>query len=259
MATKAVTCGILPQQICPAFCMTHSFRRRNVSLCATPGTPISSEAQHPAGPIHSTPSAATQEQLFTSTASESLPPPASVKKMNLIDQHLFVLTTVVCVTGGAVTTLFLAAIPTLLAFKRAAESLEKLLEVTREELPGTMAAVRLSGMEISDLTMELSELGQEISSGVKSSARAVRAAQDGLRRVSSIASMAFLQKQKALPQAGSMKPAVGVAARGLHDKLIEMRMILRSLSSFRYFVGWVGKLWRSQRRQLPGITSIQPS
>ena len=45
------------------------------------------------------------------------------------------------------------------AFKRAAESMEKLLDVTREELPDTMAAVRLSGMEISDLTMELSDLG----------------------------------------------------------------------------------------------------
>lgn len=45
------------------------------------------------------------------------------------------------------------------AFKRAAESLEKFMDVTREELPGTMAAIRLSGMEISDLTMELSDLG----------------------------------------------------------------------------------------------------
>lgn len=33
------------------------------------------------------------------------------------------------------------------------------MDVTREELPDTMAAVRLSGMEISDLTMELSDLG----------------------------------------------------------------------------------------------------
>lgn len=45
------------------------------------------------------------------------------------------------------------------AFKRAAESLEKLMDATREELPDTMAAIRLSGMEISDLTMELSDLG----------------------------------------------------------------------------------------------------
>lgn len=125
---------------------------------------------------------------FSSIGSAHMPR-VSMKEWSLTDQHLFLLSVIACMTGGAVTALFVAAIPTLLAFKRAAESLERLLEVTREELPGTMAAVRLSGMEISDLTMELSELGQEISSGVKSSARAVRAAQDGLRRVSTIASM----------------------------------------------------------------------
>ncbi|KAI5061884.1 hypothetical protein GOP47_0022423 [Adiantum capillus-veneris] len=207
MATKTVACGPFPQQACVASCMLHTFRRRRLTLSAAAGTPPITSASRP---IHSTSPTINQAQLFTSTASEPLPPPASIKQRNLIDQHLFLLTTVVCVTGGTLTTLFLAAIPTLLAFKRAAESLEKLLEVTREELPGTMAAVRLSGMEISDLTMELSDLGQEISSGVKSSARVVRAAQDGLRKVSSIASMAFLQKQKALlPQAGSMKPVAG--------------------------------------------------
>ncbi|CDP01483.1 unnamed protein product [Coffea canephora] len=78
---------------------------------------------------------------------------------------------------------FCWAIPTMLAFKRAAESLEKLLDVTKEELPDTMAAVRLSGMEISDLTMELSDIGQEITQGVKSSTRAVRVAGERLRRL----------------------------------------------------------------------------
>ncbi|KAJ7956900.1 Transmembrane protein [Quillaja saponaria] len=48
------------------------------------------------------------------------------------------------------------------AFKRAAKSLEKLMDVTREELPDTMAAMRLSGMEINDLTMDLSDLGWEL-------------------------------------------------------------------------------------------------
>jgi hypothetical protein len=43
--------------------------------------------------------------------------------------------------------------------RKAAEAFEKLANAAREELPGTMAAVRLSGMEISDLTMELSDLG----------------------------------------------------------------------------------------------------
>ncbi|CAI9297110.1 unnamed protein product [Lactuca saligna] len=64
-----------------------------------------------------------------------------------------------------------------------AESLEKLLDVTKEELPDTLAAVRLSGMEINDLTMELSDLGQEITQGVKSSTRAVRLAEERLRRL----------------------------------------------------------------------------
>ncbi len=45
------------------------------------------------------------------------------------------------------------------ALRKAAEAFEKLANAAREELPGTMAAVRLSGMEISDLTMELSDLG----------------------------------------------------------------------------------------------------
>ena len=41
---------------------------------------------------------------------------------------------------------------------RAATSLSKLADTAREELPSTMAAIRLSGMEISDLTLELSDL-----------------------------------------------------------------------------------------------------
>ncbi|XP_052621521.1 uncharacterized protein LOC128127158 [Lactuca sativa] len=84
------------------------------------------------------------------------------------------------------TWLFCSAIPTLLAFKRAAESLEKLLNVTREELPDTMVVVRLSGMEISDLTMALSDLGHEITQGVKSSTRAVCLAEEILRRLTNM-------------------------------------------------------------------------
>ena len=44
------------------------------------------------------------------------------------------------------------------AVGRAATSLSKLADTAREELPSTMAAIRLSGMEISDLTLELSDL-----------------------------------------------------------------------------------------------------
>lgn len=119
---------------------------------------------------------------YTSTV--AAPPPTV--QLNLTHRHILVLNFIACATAVSATWLFLAAIPTLLAFKRAAESLEKLLDVTREELPDTMAAVRLSGMEISDLTMELSDLGQEINQGVKSSTRAVRMAEEKLRRLANI-------------------------------------------------------------------------
>lgn len=44
------------------------------------------------------------------------------------------------------------------AMGRAASSFAKLADTARQELPSTLAAIRLSGMEISDLTLELSEL-----------------------------------------------------------------------------------------------------
>ncbi|CAI5992416.1 unnamed protein product [Closterium sp. NIES-64] len=62
------------------------------------------------------------------------------------------------------------------AVRRAAQAVERLAATAREELPGTMAAVRLSGMEISDLTMELSDLSHEISQGVRSPSRTSRLA-----------------------------------------------------------------------------------
>eukprot|EP00250_Pteridium_aquilinum_P011116 c19844_g1_i3 orf=78-809(+) len=76
---------------------------------------------------------------------------------------------------------------TFMAMRKAALSLERLADTARQELPGTMAAIRLSGMEISDLTLELSDLGEEISESVRSSARAMRAAEVGIRRMGSAA------------------------------------------------------------------------
>ncbi|XP_030924135.1 uncharacterized protein LOC115950984 isoform X2 [Quercus lobata] len=121
---------------------------------------------------------------YTSTVGSSS---LQLPQWNLTNRHIVMLQVIACAVAVSATWLFFSAIPTLLAFKRAAESLEKLMDVTREELPDTMAAVRLSGMEISDLTMELSDLGQEINQGVKSSTRAVRLAEERLRRLTDMA------------------------------------------------------------------------
>ncbi|KAL4644101.1 hypothetical protein ACB092_02G139700 [Castanea dentata] len=121
---------------------------------------------------------------YTSTVGSSS---LQLPQWNLTNGHIVMLQVIACAVAVSATWLFFSAIPTLLAFKRAAESLEKLMDVTREELPDTMAAVRLSGMEISDLTMELSDMGQEINQGVKSSTRAVRLAEERLRRLTGMA------------------------------------------------------------------------
>ncbi|KAG8383454.1 hypothetical protein BUALT_Bualt04G0014900 [Buddleja alternifolia] len=121
-------------------------------------------------------------QLTSTVRSSALHPSHWI----LTQRHVHFLSFVACAAAISAAWLFCSAIPTLLAFKRAAESLEKLMDVTREELPDTMAAVRLSGMEISDLTMELSDLGQEITQGVRSSTRAVRLAEERLRRLTNM-------------------------------------------------------------------------
>ncbi|KAF5204873.1 transmembrane protein, partial [Thalictrum thalictroides] len=50
----------------------------------------------------------------------------------------------------------------------------------RKELLDTMVAIRLPEMEISHLTMELSDLGQEITKGVRSSTQVVSITKDRL-------------------------------------------------------------------------------
>ncbi|XP_044470687.1 uncharacterized protein LOC123199705 isoform X2 [Mangifera indica] len=154
-----------------------------------------------------------------------------VSQWNLTQRHVMMLNIIACVAAVSATWLFFSAIPALLAFRRAAESLEKLMDVTREELPETMAAVRLSGMEISDLTMELSDLGQEITQGVRSSTRAVRLAEERLRQLTNMTlpninpSTSLQEVVSQNPEAGG--PVLARTARGLREGIVKGRMILK--------------------------------
>ncbi|XWS41484.1 hypothetical protein CRYUN_Cryun17cG0085700 [Craigia yunnanensis] len=174
----------LPSNILPQRC-SHTRRlplRRFASLSvrseygsASPSSPEPSVSTH----------------YISSVGSSSL----QLSQWTLTNRHILVLNVIACAVAVSATWLFFSAIPTLLAFKRAAESLEKLMDVTREELPDTMAAVRLSGMEISDLTMELSDLGLEITQGVRSSTRSVRLAEETLRGLTDFASSGGSQSE----------------------------------------------------------------
>lgn len=136
-------------------------------------------------------------------------------KFSRSDQAFFLLTFIACTTSAALVSFVAAAVPTLQAMGKAANSLAKLADTAREELPSTMAALRLSGMEISDLTLELSDLSQEVSEGVNKSAQVVQAAQNGIRQIGALArkqTASMIQERANLPVI-SLQPVVSGAAK----------------------------------------------
>ncbi|ESQ36031.1 hypothetical protein EUTSA_v10008466mg [Eutrema salsugineum] len=136
-------------------------------------------------------------------------------KLSLSDQAFLLLAFIACTTSVAFTSLVIAAVPTLVAMARAASSFAKLADTARQEFPSTMAAIRLSGMEISDLTLELSDLSQEITDGVNKSAKAVQAAEAGIRQIGTLAhqqTLSMIEERASLPEI-SLQPVVAGAAK----------------------------------------------
>lgn len=90
----------------------------------------------------------------------------------------FAVTAVACVFGGALSAFLLAFIPTLRAVQGAADEIANLAASIREEVPDTLAAVRVSGMELTDCLEEVGELTADVGAGVKGTGRAVAATVD---------------------------------------------------------------------------------
>ncbi|KAG9151756.1 hypothetical protein Leryth_002031 [Lithospermum erythrorhizon] len=123
----------------------------------------------------------------------------------------------------------------------------KLMDVTREEIPDTMAAVRLSGMEISDLTMELSDIGRGITQGVKSSTQTVRMAEEKLRGLTKRSPPVFMQGAEPINNKTSV-PVVAKTARGIRESVIKGRSILQMLITVSRFSGVVLNYLRSRKK-----------
>jgi len=88
--------------------------------------------------------------------------------------------------------------------RRAANSFTMLADAALEELPSTMAAIRLSGMEVTDLTLGLSDLSHEIADGVNKSAKVAQAVEAGMGQMQDIA-MSMIKERASLqtiPTAG---------------------------------------------------------
>ncbi|GMH40420.1 hypothetical protein BSKO_08324 [Bryopsis sp. KO-2023] len=86
---------------------------------------------------------------------------------------------VVCITGSI---FMIAALPTLVAVRRAARRMEVVMVLMEKEMPDTMRALRLSSLEITDCIEEFTDLGSDVVSGVRASASAVVAADRGVRQ-----------------------------------------------------------------------------
>ncbi|ESQ40938.1 hypothetical protein EUTSA_v10014442mg [Eutrema salsugineum] len=215
-----------------------SFRRRYTLRQASPALRFAkvtdSIGSSSPSQFYSNPKESSDPSVSSRLTSSVGQPPLQLSQWTLSQKHFVLLNVVACVTAVSASWLFLAAIPTLLAFKKAAESLEKLLDVTREELPDTMAAVRLSGMEISDLTMELSDLGQGITQGVKSSTRAIRVAEDRLRRLTNM-NPASMQEVMHQAKTEKTEPRVAKAARNFKEGIVKGRSLWQSFFTITRF------------------------
>lgn len=73
----------------------------------------------------------------------------------------------------SLTAVLIAALPALQELARAARSAEKLFDTLGREFPPTLEAIRLTGLEISELTAEINE-------GVKSASEVVKQAEQSI-------------------------------------------------------------------------------
>ncbi|GAB2277217.1 hypothetical protein Dimus_011924 [Dionaea muscipula] len=156
-----------------------------------------------------------------------------VSKLSFDDQAFFLLAFIACTMSVAFTSLVITAVPTLHAMGRAATAFSRLADTAGEELPSTMAAIRLSSLEISDLTLELSELSQEVSDGITKSAQAVKAAEAGIRQIGSLArerTISIIQERADLPII-SPQPVVSGAAKMTSQAVVRVTKTFVNLIS----------------------------
>ncbi|KAG8076342.1 hypothetical protein GUJ93_ZPchr0006g45885 [Zizania palustris] len=117
---------------------------------------------------------------------------------------------------------FFSAIRFMLECKRVAESLEKSFDSAREKLPETAASVRLVGKEICDLTMDLSNLSQQLRKGVESSMSAVHTADAQFRQLTNSAPQGTVQRVAGRKKAVA-EPLLASTVRELRELIAELK------------------------------------
>lgn len=96
---------------------------------------------------------------------------------------LFWLGLSILLVAVSLTAVLVAALPALQELGRAARSIEKLADTLRRELPPTLEAIRLTGLEISDLTDDISEGVQSAGQVVKQVDQSLSSAKNQAKKV----------------------------------------------------------------------------
>ncbi|KAL9272284.1 hypothetical protein AKJ16_DCAP09470 [Drosera capensis] len=154
-----------------------------------------------------------------------------VTRLGSREQGFLLLVFIALTTSVAFVSFVMTAVPTVKAMRRTAIAFSRLADTATEELPSTMAAIRLSGMEISDLTLGLNELSQEISDGITKSAQAIQAAESGIHQMGSLA-VSMIQERAELPEI-PIKPLVSGAARKTSQAVVHAAKAFINLISWR--------------------------
>jgi hypothetical protein len=77
---------------------------------------------------------------------------------SLVSQLVFSVSVIACSLSVAIAALMFRLLPAIKSLREAATEIALLARVLREETPDTLAALRLSGVEISDCVEEIGEL-----------------------------------------------------------------------------------------------------
>ncbi|KAM5568483.1 hypothetical protein ABKV19_016178 [Rosa sericea] len=112
------------------------------------------------------PSSQTQPLLSSSSSSVTSPSVQLLRALRIrptpelgLASLLFVLST----AFAALFSLAIFSIPTITALRKLATSVDKLSHVVSREVPGTLLSLKLSGLEVNDLTKQLTSIRKMIS------------------------------------------------------------------------------------------------
>ncbi len=124
-----------------------------------------------------------------------------------VSEPLFWLGLSILLVAVSLTALLVAAIPALQEVARAARSAEKLFDTLSRELPPTLEAVRLTGLEITDLTDDVSEGVQSASGVVKQVDQSLNSAKKQAQNVQVGTRSVFVGVKAAWKSLTSTKPS----------------------------------------------------